>query len=181
MIFLLTITLAAALIIAIAAFILVITALILVIRSFKRKTKQEETGTLIAEPREKIIELSPGAGELFTKHINSLAEAAVILRAEALILFDQWGLLVETYNIAEEHGARAAASLAELISLLKKLGFPVETIILKNGAVSFIVELRKVGDVTPYGLVIGGPALTMNTEYAREILQKYIESIIERR
>lgn len=142
--------------------------------------------------KERSIEVSAGTSRemveqplevrrLSVKRVNSLAEAAVMLGAEALMLFDQQGFVIETYNMAEEHGTRAAASLAELISMLKELGFPAGTIMFKNGAVSFIVKLERVGDVTPYGLVISSPTSTIDAEYAREILQKYVESVIERR
>lgn len=140
-----------------------------------------KAGALLVKPGQERLEETSRIREMPVRRVNALAEAAVILGAEALVLFDNQGLVVETYNMAEDHGARTAASLAELINVLKTLGFPTETLIFKNGSTSFVVELRRVGDVTPYCLVMGGPMLMMNTDYAREILQEYVESIIGRR
>lgn len=165
---------------AIISLLFAIAALILAIRSFRSVIK----GGSIEAPsgaHGEVVEQPLGMRELAVKRVNSLAEAAVMLRADALMLFDQQGFIVETYNMAEEHGARAAASLAELLSIVKGLGFPAETVIFKNGTMSFIVELERVGDVTPYCLVIGGPALTMDFEYARKIIQEYVAGVISRR
>ena len=115
------------------------------------------------------------------RRVNSLAEAAMILGASALLIFDHQGLAIESYNIAERDMARVAASMAELINIFRSLGFSAETVMLKNGVKSMIVELEKVGDMTLYGLMTGGAALNMNPDYAREVLQKYLESLIERR
>jgi hypothetical protein len=157
-----------------------ITALILAIRSSKR-TAGTGSEMLVAETGQGGFEKAQGIKELPVRRVNALAEAAVILGAEALVLFDNQGLVVETYNMAEEHGARAAASLAELINVLKGLGFPTRAIMFKDGSVSLIVELGRVGDVTPYCLVMGGPRLITDMEYAREILQGYVEGIIRGR
>lgn len=161
-----------------------VTALILAIRSSKR-TAGTGSEMLIAETGQGGFEKAQGIKELIkelpVRRVNALAEAAVILGAEALMLFDNQGLVVETYNMAEEHGARAAASLAELINVLKGLGFPTRAIMFKDSSVSLIVELGRVGDVTPYCLVMGGPRLITDMEYAREILQGYVEGIIRRR
>ena len=165
---------------AIASLAVAITALILAIKGSKGIAGLGSEVLLMEPGRENLTEIR-GVRELPVRRVNALAEAAVLLGAEALMIFDNQGLVVETYNMAEEHGARAAASLAELISVLKGLGFPTETLIFGDGAVSFIVELRRVGDVTPYCLVMGGPKLVTDTEYAREILQEYVEGVISRR
>lgn len=158
---------------------LALAALILALKISRRPPMA--FGVPAEEARGESAEQLPGSAERQVRRVNSLAEAAVILGAEALMLFDQQGLLVESYNMAEEHGVKVAASLAELIGILKKMGFPAGTVMFKNGAVSLVVELKKVGDVTPYGLIIGNRVLVEDVEYAREILQRYVESVIERR
>jgi hypothetical protein len=167
-------------ILALVSLAIAITALILTIRN-SRKAAGTGSEILVTETGQESLEESLRIREPPMRHVNALAEAAVILGAEALMLFDNQGLVIETYNVAEEDGARAAASLAELINVLRNLGFPTEAIMLKDGSVSFIVELERMGDVTPYCLVTGGPRLVTDTEYARELLQGYIESIVRRR
>jgi hypothetical protein len=169
-----------AIVLAIASLAVAIAALIIAIRS-SRRTAGLEPEALLVEPSRENLEETPRIRELPARRVNALAEAAVILGAEALVLFDNQGLVVETYNAVEDHGAKTAASLAELINVLKGLGFPTEAIMFKDGSVSFIVELEKVGDVTPYCLVMGGPRLITDTNYAREIMQGYVEGVIRRR
>lgn len=164
---------------AITSLLFAAAALILATKSFRRATKGGVVG-VPAGTYEEVVERPMGIRRLPTRRVNSLAEAAVILRAEVLVLFDHQGLIIETYNMAEEHGAKTAASLTELISMLKKLGFPAEILIFKNSSTSLVVELRKVGDVTPYCLIIGGSATVEDAEYAREILQRYVESVVGR-
>ncbi|MEM3897240.1 MAG: hypothetical protein QXO04_01315 [Nitrososphaerota archaeon] len=165
---------------AIASLIIVMAALILALISLRRASRGG-SAKAPAWAREEVTEQPPRIRMVPVRRVNSLAEAAVMLGAEVLMLFDQQGFVIETYNMAEDHCARAAASLAELISIVKELGFPAETIIFKNGVASFIIELERVGDVTPYCLVIGGSALTTDFDYARKILQEYIAGVICRR
>jgi len=165
---------------AITSLLFATAALILAIKSFRRAVKGRVVKMLTGAYGE-AVERSLGIRRLPMRRVNSLAEAAVILGAEILVLFDNQGLIIETYNMSKEYGARAAASLAELINMLKGLGFPAEILIFKNSGTSLVVELRKVGDVTPYCLIIGGPATAEDAEYAREILQRYVESVISRR
>jgi hypothetical protein len=167
-------------ILALLSLAIAITALILTIRN-SRKTADKRSEMLVTETSQESLEGSSRIRELPIRHVNALAEVAVILGAEALMLFDNQGLVIETYNMAEEDGARVAASLTELINVLRGLGFPTEAIMFKDGSVSFIVELGRMGDVTPYCLVTGGPRLVTDVEYARETLQGYIESIVRRR
>ena len=165
---------------AIISLAVAIAALILTIKGSKKMAGLGSEALLMEPSQENLVEVLE-VRELPARRVNTLAEVAVLLRAEALMIFDDQGLVVETYNIAEEHGARAAASFAELVNFLKSLGFPTRVLIFGNSIISFIMELKRVGDVTLYSLVIGGPKLVTDTKYAREILQEYVESIIGRR
>lgn len=163
------------------SFSLAITAFLIALKSLKgvpqktvSKAEDESLSHRTAE-ESSVAEMKP------VRRISSLAEAAMILGASALLLFNHQGLAIESYNISEGDMARVAASLAELLNIFRKLGFSAETVMLKNGVKSMIVELEKVGDMTIYGLMTGGAALNMNPAYAREILQRYLESLTERR
>ena len=122
----------------------------------------------------------PGIRARPVRRVNSLAEAAVILGARALMLFDRQGFVVEAYNVSEEYEAEAAAIMAELINMLKRLGLPASTVTF-NDPRSFVIELEKVSDMELYGLVVGGGAALKDAGYARGVLQRYLESIVERR
>ena len=120
----------------------------------------------------------PGIRTRPVRRVNSLAEAAVILGARSLMLFDQQGFVIEAYNVSEEYEAEAI--MAELINMLKRLGLPASTVTF-NDLKSFVIELEKVSDMRLYGLVVGGGAALKDAGYARRVLQRYLESIVERR
>ncbi len=122
----------------------------------------------------------PGIRTRPVKRVNSLAEAAVILGARSLMLFDRQGFVIEAYNVSEEYEAETAAIMAELIGMLEGLGLPASTVTL-NDLKSFVIELERVSDMRLYGLVVGGEAGLKDAAYARNVLQKYLESIVERR
>ncbi|HDD66140.1 MAG TPA: hypothetical protein ENG52_00770 [Nitrososphaeria archaeon] len=122
----------------------------------------------------------PGIRTRPVRRVNSLAEAAVILGARSLMLFDQQGFVIEAYNVSKEYGAETAAIMAELINMLKRLGLPASTVTF-NDLKSFVIELEKVSDMRLYGLVIGGGAALKDAGYAKGVLQRYLESIVERR
>lgn len=162
----------------IASLAIAVAAFMIAIRSFKNIAKENmKTPLRIQEVAEQSLRMERRPA----KHINSLAEAAVMLGVKALMLFDQQGFLIETYNMAEDQSIKVAASLAELINMIKKLGFPTETVIFKNGAISFIVELKRVGDVTPYCLAISDSVLTINFDYIRKVLWEYVMNVIDRK
>jgi len=64
--------------------------------------------------------------------------------------------------------------------MLEGLGLPASTVTL-NDLKSFVIELERVSDMRLYGLVVGGEAGLKDAAYARNVLQKYLESIGERR
>ena len=94
------------------------------------------------------------------------------------MLFDQQGFVVEAYDVSEEYEAEAI--MAELISMLKRLELPASTVTF-NDLKSFVIELEKVSDMRLYGLVVGGEAALKDAGYARKILQRHLEGIVERR
>ncbi|MCD6421345.1 MAG: hypothetical protein J7L17_02925 [Thaumarchaeota archaeon] len=120
----------------------------------------------------------PGIRTRPVKRVNSLAEAAVILGARSPTLFDQQGFVIDAYNVSEEYEAEAI--MAELINMLKRLGLPASTVTF-NDLKSFVIELEKVSDMRLYGLVVGGGAALKDAGYARGVLQRYLESVVERR
>ena len=173
---------------AITSLILAIAALTISLKSMRKK-QSELIEYEIVENTPEIEEIeSSEAGEpeveepeqqAIDRKISSLAEAAVMLGARALLLFDLQGMAIDSYNISEGDEAKTAASMAELIHIARSLGFSTEAVILKNGIQSMIVELGKVGEMTLYGLLTGSKLKT-DTSYVRNVLQKYLENITGR-
>jgi len=173
---------------AITSLILAIAALTISLKSMRKK-QSELLEYEVVEDAPEIEEIeSSEAGELgaeeseqqaIDRKISSLAEAAVMLGARALLLFDLQGMAIDSYNISEGDEAKTAASMAELIHIARNLGFSTEAVILKNGIQSMIVELGKVGEMTLYGLLTGSKLKT-DTSYVRNVLQKYLENITGR-
>jgi len=108
---------------------------------------------------------------------ESLEEFALLMGVDSAFLFSLSGMAIDSYNMKEEENV--AASLAEFVLTLRKLGFPTETVTLKNGMQTLILSVQKVGDMEIYALMLGKSDLKIDIEEARQLLQTYVSDLVK--
>ena len=133
--------------------------------------KVVEAETKEASEEAEVIKISGG--------FESLGDLATLTGMDSIFLFNLSGLPVDSYNMKE--GERVAASLADFILTLRRLGFPADTIILKNGLKALLLIVKKVGDMEVCALMVGKPEVEVDVDEVRELLQAYVSDLIKGR
>ena len=184
--------------ILVVVLIISITALItslLTVRRFSELVSQEVKAVERA-PEEKVEEavekVSKEAVEVESKEapketevikisggFESLGDLATLTGMDSIFLFNLSGLPVDSYNMKE--GERVAASLADFILTLRRLGFPADTIILKNGLKALLLTVKKVGDMEICALMVGKPEINVDVDEIKELLQAYVSDLVKGR
>jgi len=139
----------------------------------------------VAEEGKEAIEVksekAPGEAEVIkiSGGFESLEDLATLTGMDSIFLFNLSGLPVDSYNMKE--GERVAASLADFILTLRRLGFPADTIILKNGLKALLLTVKKVGDMEVCALMVGKPEVEVDVNEVKELLQAYVSDLIKGR
>jgi len=184
--------------ILVVVLIISITALItslLTVRRFSELVSQEVKAVERAPEREveeAVEKVSKEAVEVESKEapketevikisggFESLGDLATLTGMDSIFLFNLSGLPVDSYNMKE--GERVAASLADFILTLRRLGFPADTIILKNGLKALLLTVKKVGDMEICALMVGKPEIDVNIDEIKELLQAYVSDLVKGR
>ena len=143
--------------------------------SFKTEIKENEAPVPELKKMEsKPPEIKPREGGL---GFESIEELAITLGFDSLFFFNLQGMAIEAYKIKDE--AQVAAALAEFVTALRRLGFPTETVTLKNGVQAMIVLVGKVGEMEVYALAVGKPDIEFNVDEIKQLLNLYISDIIK--
>ena len=124
---------------------------------------------------------APEEGEVIkiSGGFESLGDLATLTGMDSIFLFNLSGLPVDSYNMKE--GERVAASLADFILTLRRLGFPADTIILKNGLKALLLTVKKIGDMEVCALMVGKPEVEVDVDEVKELLQAYVSDLIRGR
>ena len=184
--------------ILVVVLIISITALItslLTVRRFSELVSQEVKAVERApeeEIEEAVEKVSKEAVEVESKEapketevikisggFESLGDLATLTGMDSIFLFNLSGLPVDSYNMKE--GERVAASLADFILTLRRLGFPADTIILKNGLKALLLTVKKVGDMEICALMVGKPEIDVDIDEIKELLQAYVSDLVKGR
>ena len=184
--------------ILVVVLIISITALItslLTVRRFSELVSQEVKAVERAPEREveeAVEKVSKEAVEVESKEapketevikisggFESLGDLATLTGMDSIFLFNLSGLPVDSYNMKE--GERVAASLADFILTLRRLGFPADTIILKNGLKALLLTVKKVGDMEICALMVGKPEIDVDIDEIKELLQAYVSDLVKGR
>ena len=184
--------------ILVVVLIISITALItslLTVRRFSELVSQEVKAVERAPEREveeAVEKVSKEAVEVESKEapketevikisggFESLGDLATLTGMDSIFLFNLSGLPVDSYNMKE--GERVAASLADFILTLRRLGFPADTIILKNGLKALLLTVKKVGDMEICALMVGKPEINVDIDEIKELLQAYVSDLVKGR
>lgn len=143
-------------------------------KSVEQAQKPSEKSEAVEKPEE---EKTEGEVIRIAGGFESLEEFALLMGVDSAFLFSLSGMAIDSYNMKEEENV--AASLAEFVLTLRKLGFPTETVTLKNGMQTIILSVQKVGDMEIYALMLGKPDLKIDIEEARQLLQTYVSDLVK--
>ncbi len=135
----------------------------------QRATQPKEKKGVVIEP---VIELN------ISSTSYSIESIAANLGVSSILFFNLAGLPITHYNVKDpEH---MAASLAEFIHTLRRLGFPTEVISLSNGIRTYIIGVHELGDIKIYALVIGKTDMKATVKELRASLKDLIVNMIKR-
>jgi hypothetical protein len=105
--------------------------------------------------------------------VESLAEAAAILLADSILLFDLTGLPIDSYNVDDER--RLAANIVDALTSLRRSNLPAEEAVIREGELEgHIFPVARVGGMEIHALVTGRG---INIEDARKLLRSYVQAI----
>jgi hypothetical protein len=105
--------------------------------------------------------------------VESLAEAAAILLADSILLFDLTGLPIDSYNVDDER--RLAANIVDALTSLRRSNLPAEEAVIREGELEgHIFPVARVGGMEVHALVTGRG---INMEDAKRLLRGYVEAI----
>ena len=105
--------------------------------------------------------------------VESLAEAAAILLADSILLFDLTGLPIDSYNVDDER--RLAANIVDALTSLRRSNLPAEEAVIREGELEgHIFPVARVGGMEVHALVTGRG---INVDDAKRLLRGYVEAI----
>ncbi|MCF8884469.1 MAG: hypothetical protein L4877_01570 [Aigarchaeota archaeon] len=131
--------------------------------------KTAKPSVSVSRPSTEVVKVVGGLG--------SLEEVSSVLNVNSIFLFNLAGMSIESYNVKEED--KLAASLADLVTTLRKNGFPTDVISIRDGIQGFILAVTKVGEMEVYALLITGVDVSVDVDEAREMLREYVQSLIK--
>jgi hypothetical protein len=106
--------------------------------------------------------------------VESLAEAAAILLADSILLFDLTGLPIDSYNVVDDE-RRLAANIVDALTSLRRSNLPAEEAVIREGELEgHIFPVARVGGMEVHALVTGRG---VNIEDAKKLLRSYVEAI----
>jgi hypothetical protein len=160
--------------------------LFLLFRRGKKTTPQQTRAEEQAQKNSEALPPKTG-GDAETKptaperpvRFASLGELASAIGAKHLILFNQYGIPIESYNVREGRGI--SVPLAEFVSTMRKLSPDFDSIVSGNGRKIILSSIEKVGDIEVFALVVGDSEMKVKADEAREFLKAYLSESLGRR
>lgn len=108
----------------------------------------------------------------------SLEDLASMIGVKSILLFNQSGIPIESYNVSEED--RVAASVADFVSLMRKLNPNFSSMISENGQRVMLFAVGKIGEVEVFALAVGGAEIELEAEEIRDFLRAYLSESLGR-
>ena len=109
----------------------------------------------------------------------SLGELASAIGAKHLILFNQYGIPIESYNVREGRGI--SVPLAEFVSTMRKLSPDFDSIVSGDGRKIILSSIEKIGDIEVFALAVGDSEMKVKADEVREFLKAYLSESLGRR
>ncbi|RLG03209.1 MAG: hypothetical protein DRN61_05195, partial [Thaumarchaeota archaeon] len=129
------------------------------------------------EQRAKTVEIKPVEPEEGIG-FASLEDLASMIGFKSILLFNQSGIPIESYNVSDED--RVAASVADFVSLMRKLNPNFSSMISENGQRVMLFAVGKVGEVEVFALTVGGAEIELEVEEVRDFLRAYLSESLGR-
>lgn len=124
----------------------------------------------------KNLEIRPAeTGEEFG--FTSLEEVASMLGIRSVILLNQSGIPIDSYNVSEDD--RVAASVADFISLVRRLNPGFNYMVSEDDQRVMLFIVGRVGESEIYALTIGGGP-EFGVEEVRDLLRAYLSESLGR-
>ena len=122
------------------------------------------------------LEIRPAeAGEEFG--FASLEEVASMLGLKSVILLNQSGIPIDSYNVGEDD--RVAASVADFISLVRRLNPGFSYMVSEDAERIMLFLVGRVGESEVYALTVGGGS-EFGVEEVRDLLRAYLSESLGR-
>ena len=123
-------------------------------------------------------EVKPAEPERLAK-FASLEELVSAIGAKHLILFNQYGIPIESYNVRE--GREISISLADFISTMRKLSPDFDSMISWDGRKVVLSSIGKVGDIEVFALALSDSEMKVKADEVREFIKTYLSESLGRR
>jgi hypothetical protein len=122
------------------------------------------------------LEIKPAeAGEEFG--FASLEEVASMLGIKSVILLNQSGIPIDSYNVGEDD--RVAASVADFISLVRRLNPGFSYMVSEGDQRAMLFLVGRIGESEVYALTVGGGS-EFGVEEVRDLLRAYLSESLGR-
>jgi hypothetical protein len=122
------------------------------------------------------LEIRPAeAGEEFG--FASLEEVASMLGLKSVILLNQSGIPIDSYNVGEDD--RVAASVADFISLVRRLNPRFSYMVSEDAERIMLFLVGRIGESEVYALTVGGGS-EFGVEEVRDLLRAYLSESLGR-
>jgi hypothetical protein len=122
------------------------------------------------------LEIRPAeAGEEFG--FASLEEVASMLGLKSVILLNQSGIPIDSYNVGEDD--RVAASVADFISLVRRLNPGFSYMVSEDAERIMLFLVGRIGESEVYALTVGGGS-EFGVEEVRDLLRAYLSESLGR-
>ncbi len=108
----------------------------------------------------------------------SLEELASMIGIKSVLLFNQSGIPIDSYNVSDDD--RVAASVADFISLMRKFNPEFSSMISENGQRVMLFAVGKVGDAEVFALAVSGASLELGADEIRDLLRVYLSESLGR-
>ena len=122
------------------------------------------------------LEIKPAeVGEEFG--FASLEEVASMLGLKSVILLNQSGIPIDSYNVGEDD--RVAASVADFISLVRRLNPGFSYMVSEGEERVMLFLVGRIGESEVYALTVGGGS-EFGVEEVRDLLRAYLSESLGR-
>jgi len=136
-----------------------------------RVAPRKEVEKVVKPPREREEKTKPTLiGEELG--ITSLEDLASMVGIKSILLFNEAGIPIESYNVSDEE--KVAASAADFISLVRKLNPGFTSMTSEDGSRVMLFSVERVGEIEVFALAVSEAGAELGAEEIRDFLRAYL-------
>ncbi len=110
--------------------------------------------------------------------VDSLEDLASMVGVRSIILFNETGIPIESYNVSDEE--KVAASAADFISLMRKLNPGFSSMTSEDGRRVMLFSVKKIGEVEVFALAVSEAEAELGAEEIKDFLRAYLSESLGR-